>query len=89
MLHPGARVNRFEEKAAFAPMPDLYQIRDARRSLPADAIPKSDVIDLTSKMQSGRHARLDASGRRLGRAAVRLFAAGNHQSSGHRGSHRP
>ena len=24
-LHPGARVNRFEEKAAFVPMPDLYQ----------------------------------------------------------------
>ena len=25
VLHPGARVNRFEEKAAFNPLPDLYQ----------------------------------------------------------------
>ena len=25
VLHTGGRVNRFEEKAAFTPMPDLYQ----------------------------------------------------------------
>ena len=25
VLHTGARVNRFEEKAAFTPMPDLYR----------------------------------------------------------------
>ena len=48
VLHPGARVNRFEEKAAFNPMPDLYGMAtpgvDSK-----DAIKKADVIDLTSK----------------------------------------
>ncbi len=29
VLHPGARVNRFEEKAAFTPVPDVYRIRYA------------------------------------------------------------
>ena len=49
VLHPGARVNRFEEKAAFVPVPDLYGF--ATPSYPAsDAVAKSDVIDLTSKM---------------------------------------
>ena len=28
VLHPGARVNRFEEKAAFTPVPDVYRVRD-------------------------------------------------------------
>jgi hypothetical protein len=50
VLHPGARVNRFEEKAGFKPMPDLYGF-----ATPAfdqqDAISKSDVIDLTGKMR--------------------------------------
>jgi hypothetical protein len=49
ILHPGARVNRFEEKAGFKAMSDLYQF-----ATPAfdqqDAISTSDVIDLTSKM---------------------------------------
>ena len=49
MLHPGARVNRFEEKAAFVPDADLYGF--ATPEVAADeAIAKSDVIDLTSKM---------------------------------------
>ena len=49
VLHPGARVNRFEEKAAFTPEPDLYGF--ASPSVAAtDAIAKSDVVDLTSKM---------------------------------------
>ncbi len=48
-LHPGARVNRFEEKAAFTPVPDLYQF--ATPPVAADeAVSKSDVVDLTSKM---------------------------------------
>ena len=50
VLHPGARVNRFEEKAAFVPVPDLYEF--ATPPVPAaDAVAKADVIDLTSKMQ--------------------------------------
>jgi hypothetical protein len=49
VLHSGARVNRFEEKAAFNPMPDLYQFATANVTA-ADAIQKKDVVDLTSKM---------------------------------------
>jgi hypothetical protein len=50
VLHPGARVNHFEEKAAFTPEPDLYGY--ATQPVAAgDAIAKSDVIDLTSKMR--------------------------------------
>ncbi|WP_263375458.1 glycosyl hydrolase [Granulicella aggregans] len=49
-LQTGARVNRFEEKAAFVTMQDLYPF--ATPTVDADAvIAKSDVIDLTSKMQ--------------------------------------
>ena len=49
-LIPGARVNRFEEKAAFTPEENLYQYATAPVS-PEDAIQKSDVVDLTSSMQ--------------------------------------
>ncbi|MBB5059269.1 hypothetical protein HDF16_003992 [Granulicella aggregans] len=49
-LQTGARVNRFEEKAAFVTMHDLYKL--ATPAVDADAtIAKADVIDLTSKMQ--------------------------------------
>ncbi len=51
VLHPGARVNQFEEKAAFVSEYDLYHL-----ATPAvgqdEAVKKSDVIDLTSKMSS-------------------------------------
>jgi hypothetical protein len=51
VLHSGARVNRFEEKAAFTPVPDVYQFA----TIPAPAaevVSKSDVVDLTSKMRA-------------------------------------
>ncbi len=49
VLHAGARVNNFEEKAAFVPAPDLYGY--ATPPVAAnEAVAKSDVIDLTSKM---------------------------------------
>ncbi|HEV2382567.1 MAG TPA: glycosyl hydrolase [Terriglobia bacterium] len=48
-LHPGARVNRFEDKAAFTSPPDLYQFATPSVA-PADVVAKSDVVDLTSKM---------------------------------------
>ena len=51
VLHPGARVNRFEEKAAFVPVPDLYGFATAPVEA-ADAIDKAGVIDLTSKMRA-------------------------------------
>ena len=51
VLHPGGRVNRFEEKAAFTPMPDLYQFATPSYT-PSAVVAKGDVIDLTSKMHS-------------------------------------
>jgi len=49
VLHPGARVNEFEEKAGFDVAPELYSLATPSFS-PEDAIKKSDVIDLTRKM---------------------------------------
>jgi hypothetical protein len=49
VLHPGARVSRFEEKAGFANLAGL----DSFATPPVaagDAIQKSDIVDLTSKM---------------------------------------
>ncbi len=51
VLHPGARVNRFEEKAAFRQMPDLYGFATPDVD-GADAIEKDGVIDLTSRMHA-------------------------------------
>jgi hypothetical protein len=48
-LHPDARVNRFEEKAAFVAEPDLYGFATTSVGT-TEAIAKSDVIDLTAKM---------------------------------------
>src|SRR5215472_17056486 len=51
VLHPGARINRFEEKAAFAKLTSLDEFPTP--AVPAgDAIRKADVVDLTSKMQA-------------------------------------
>jgi uncharacterized glyoxalase superfamily protein PhnB len=50
VLHPSARVNRFEEKAGFTTLPDLYEFATPEAPA-ADAIRKSDVIDLTAKMR--------------------------------------
>ena len=50
VLHPGARVNRFEEKAAFATLTDLYAY-PTPTVVPEDTIPKDMVVDLTSKMR--------------------------------------
>jgi len=50
-LHAGARVNHFEEKAAFVPEEDLYKFASPAVE-PGDAVAKSEVIDLTSKMTS-------------------------------------
>jgi hypothetical protein len=50
VLHGDARVNRFEEKAAFVPVGDVYSLTTPERD-DSDVIKKSDVIDLTQKMQ--------------------------------------
>ena len=49
-LHTTPRVNRFEEKAAYAPVPDLYGFATPAAA-PTSVIAKSDVIDLTSKVK--------------------------------------
>ncbi len=49
VLHTGARVDQFEEKAAFVAVPDLYSI-PMPDSPPGAVVFKGDVIDLTSKM---------------------------------------
>ncbi len=49
-LHSGARVNRFEEKAAFAALLDNYGVA-TKEVAPPSAIHKDAVIDLTSKMK--------------------------------------
>src|SRR5438874_400881 len=56
VLHPGARINRFEEKAAFAKLASLDKFPTP--AVPAAAaIHKDNVIDLSSKMQP--NGRLD------------------------------
>src|SRR6266496_1838333 len=51
VLHSGARISRFEEKAGFA---NLVSLEDfvTPSVAPADAIRKSDIVDLTSKIHS-------------------------------------
>jgi len=51
VLHPGARVSRFEEKAAFANLPSFDPYPTPAVG-PNDVIQKNDVVDLTSKMKS-------------------------------------
>jgi hypothetical protein len=51
VLHPGARVNHWEEKAAFVPEGDLYQYSTPHVDA-SEAVAKADVIDLTSKMSA-------------------------------------
>ncbi len=50
VLHSDARVNRFEEKAAFVPESNLYQYPTPPVDA-SNAIRKSEVIDLTAKMR--------------------------------------
>jgi len=51
VLHSGARVTRFEEKAAFVPLAGLSDLGTPAVA-PADAVRKGEVLDLTSKMGS-------------------------------------
>ncbi len=50
-LHTGARVNHFEDKAAFVPTVDLYGFATPHAEGSA-VVAKGDVIDLTGKMHS-------------------------------------
>jgi hypothetical protein len=45
------RVNRFEEKAAFAAVPDLYAFATPSVTS-AEATPKSEIVDLTARMSA-------------------------------------
>jgi hypothetical protein len=50
-LVPGARVNRFEEKAAFTTIPDLYPFATPSFDS-SEVISKSEVVDLTSRLRA-------------------------------------
>ena len=51
VLHPGARVSRFEEKAGFANLLSFENFATPPVAA-ADAIRKSDIVDLTSKLHA-------------------------------------
>lgn len=51
VLHAGARVNHFEEKVGFSTAPDLGS-EPTPAGAPGSAIAKSDIVNLTGKMQS-------------------------------------
>ena len=88
VLHPGARVNRFEEKAAFTPLPDLYQFATpSGRSNRSRFKVRCDRPDFEAGR--GRYAGLDTPSRPLGHPPLRLFPLGNHQPSGDRRGHGP
>jgi len=50
ILHTGARVNRFEDKAGFTAKHNLYQFASAPVAA-SDAIKRDEVVNLTKKMQ--------------------------------------
>ena len=50
VLHAGARVHRFEEKAAFATFGVLSEVPTPAVG-PDDAVKKADVVDLTTKLR--------------------------------------
>lgn len=54
VLHPGARVNHFEEKAAFDVALDLHPYGTPEVTQ-ADVIHKSDIVDLTPRMLPDGH----------------------------------
>ncbi len=88
VLHPGARVNRFEEKAAFNPVCDLYAFATPDFT-PQDVNQQERRRRPDQQDASRRHSRLDSARRQLGRGALRLLAARHHQPSRHQGSHWP
>lgn len=49
VLSPVARINRFEEKDAFSPSPDLFKYPTPSTN---DVVNSSDIIDLTSKLNA-------------------------------------
>jgi hypothetical protein len=82
VLHTGARVNRFQEKAAFSPVPDLYGFATPAVAA-ADAIKKSDVVDLTAEMHpDGTLAWMPPAGRWvIVRMGYSLLGITNHPAS--------
>ena len=87
-LHAGARVNHFEEKAAFVPEVDLYGFATPPVAT-NEAIAKSDVIDLTSKMSADGKLGLDTSSGRLGCSTLWVFPSWHHKPPCHCRSDRP
>jgi hypothetical protein len=82
VLHTGARVNRFEDKAAFFPKHDLYSLATPQVAA-ADAIDKASVVDLTAKMdKDGQLDWTPPSGRwQIVRLGYSLIGITNHPAS--------
>ncbi len=59
ILSPGARVAHYQEKAAFVTVENLYPLATPQLNA-NETIPRADVIDLTSKMQSDGQLHWDA-----------------------------
>ena len=81
ILHTEARVDRFEDKAAFAIAPDLYSF--PKLAAPTQAVVlKNNAIDLTSKMRPDGRLRLDSSGGPLDGYSPWLFINRSTQQPG-------
>jgi hypothetical protein len=82
VLHSGARVNRFQEKAAFVPKPDLYEFATPPVAV-SDAVNKSSVVDLTAKMaKDGTLSWTPPAGRwKIVRFGYSLLGISNHPAS--------
>jgi len=52
ILSPDARVNRWEDKAAFGSLMDNYEVAPTRRATSDAVIATKDVVDLTGKMEA-------------------------------------
>ncbi len=87
VLHSDARVNHFEEKAAFVLSRICISSR-LRKSMPSLVIKKSDVVDLTSKMQPDGTLDWTPPEGNWVVLAYRLLTARNHESSGNAGGYR-
>ena len=83
VLSPGARVQYFQEKAAFVAVDDTYRMATPRVA-PGDAIDLSSVTDLTGKMQAdGRLEWTPPAGRWvILRMGYSLLGITNHPATG-------
>lgn len=85
-LHAGNRVNRFEAKAGFRPVPDLYGFASSEKDDASD-ISKSDIIDLIGKLRSDGTLDWTAPPGRLDDPSHRLLPDWDDKPSSNKGSY--